>query len=158
MGAKIWPKVIRLGEARTMSPKEVLIRYSETVEIIERAIKLRKPGLYHERETFTSTLSCVDRKTEIVIGGLIYSLQKDPETGLELLTIRFQGTKPGFHNKGVGKLLLRDTEKLAREKGLARLNCQPINEYSAEWYVGQGFNSKREDDKGRVWLSKQLAS
>jgi len=122
--------------------------YFGVVSVIEAAFGRLYSGLYTERNSVGSTIACTQEGN--VIGGLIGNFTPETNTA----TVRFLGILPELQHTGLGKAVLREFEKQAKNRGAKRILAftSPSLEH---WYGSQGYDTNK-DAQNRVTATKSI--
>lgn len=104
-----------------------------------------------EREVIIAT----DDKMEIY-GLLIYTIKEVKENvnlkDSKILWIEELGVDEKYRKKGIGKILMNEAEKIAKELDCRRmeLNCWDFNENAIDFYEAIGMNTQRRIMEKRI--------
>lgn len=99
------------------------------------------PEAYYREELQNGKLFVLEDETGTLCGAVVLLQEDERWEEPERNAFYVHNLVTDRNQKGAGKTILRETEKLARERGLqaVRLDCAVENEALNAWYEAQGY-------------------
>ena len=142
------------------------------INILEQISNLHsenRPDIFKEKsreqieKTLMETMNNQERKlivatddTMKIYGLLIYTIKEVKEhinlKDSKILWIEELGVDEKYRKKGIGKILMNEAEKIAKELDCRRmeLNCWDFNENAIDFYEAIGMNTQRRIMEKRI--------